>query len=390
MNKEYIPSAVPFFLFGFVYYLITPFFALLFLREDSIVQAALNYIDLDFFNRYYFIDLFCICFFFLFGYFLFTNLSYNNKKKYLNVFSYFNLAPKFLFFVFLSFFFIFLINANRRGFVFLSGYSSYDIVVLGPFVTLTFMSVLFINFFNSTKVKKKFLILFVLTIIIVLSIGSRMFFVLGVISLSLGYISKNKRILRNLFFYIFLFVLLVFVLFIGLWRSSSKEINIIKLISIFIAEPLFTLTSASSYFNNAGGRPTFNLPNDVVASFINFIPTILYPNKVELLNQLTYNKFTESPFGASSLVVNLYSNFGLFYFIYCFLVGCYVGYIRKKAYFSNFFKAVYFTILPLFMFHFFREGFITVFKVLFFNSFILPFILFTFFYIIFNKKNQRD
>ena len=68
------------------------------------------------------------------------------------------------------------------------------------------------------------------------------------------------------------------------------------------------------------------------------------------------------------------------------MIGFLYGYLNKLAKFSIFYRAVYFSLLPLLMFHFFREGFITVIKVMFFNGFILPAIIVLFLYLLFVKK----
>ena len=70
-NKKYlvsdiwIPSAIPIFLFGFIYYLITPFISLVFFADYSLISAALPYIDLNYFDFYYWLDTFSILFFFI-------------------------------------------------------------------------------------------------------------------------------------------------------------------------------------------------------------------------------------------------------------------------------------------------------------------------------------
>jgi len=132
-----------------------------------------------------------------------------------------------------------------------------------------------------------------------------------------------------------------------------------------------------------------NIPVDIAAAFINFIPSFLYPEKMLLISKLTFDENKESPFGASALFSNLYSNFGVFYPIYIFFIGYFYGFLRAKSFWSPFFRAVYFSLLPLLMFHFFREGFITFIKVLIFNGLIFPFLLLSLFYLCF-KTNNKD
>ncbi len=385
MNKRYyIFSPVPFFLFGMVYYLIIPYLGLSYLQDYKFTQIALNYIDLSFFNMAYWSDLFIIFISWYSGYKVFSCVK--SKSIFIDKVSSFKISPLFLFILFTSILLFAISNCFKKGIILFSGYSSYDVTVLGQFTTLIFMSVFFVNFFQIKKSKNMFIILFIIVSSIILGLGSRMFFVLGSISLFLGYLSINIHFLKSIKFYIILFVLFCFVIFIGIWRSSSYELSLEMFVSIFTAEPTFTLVSSSLYIDNIGERPYSGIPKDVLASVVNFVPTILFPDKLEIISNLIDDPSKDSPFGASGLLVNLYSNFGFFYPIYLFFVGGYVGYLRKMAYKSAFFRASYFSILPMFMFHFYREGFITVIKVLFFNAFILPLILLFLLYLILSRK----
>ena len=88
-NKKYlvsdiwIPSAIPIFLFGFIYYLITPFISLVFFADYSLISAALPYIDLNYFDFYYWLDTFSILVFFIIGYKIGSKIKIR-KKSYLD------------------------------------------------------------------------------------------------------------------------------------------------------------------------------------------------------------------------------------------------------------------------------------------------------------------
>ena len=105
------------------------------------------------------------------------------------------------------------------------------------------------------------------------------------------------------------------------------------------------------------------------------MPSVVFPGKIEVINQLTFNSAAESPLGGKSLIVNLYFNFGMFYPIYLIAIGSYFGFLSKKASSSVFYRATYFSALPLLLFLFFREGLITVVKVMFFNGLIVPLVV---------------
>lgn len=381
----WIPSAIPFFLFGFVYYLVTPYLAFTFLDEFSVVKTAEKFINASYFDFRYVMDCVFILLSWISGYIIIRRIK--PKQRLLDNFSKFQSAPIILGSIFLAFLFFLIISAAMNGSVFFSGYSSYDVAVLGQLSTLVLMSVWFIIYFENKKITFFFTCIFLTSSILLLGFGARMFFILGAISLGLHYLSKNKKKLFTPSFILFLFSLGIFIVWIGVWRSNM-ELSTDALLFIFLAEPLFTATSGALYIDNFGGRPVLAFPTDVIASFINFVPTVIFPDKLTLLGEVTYNEYKSSPFGASSIITNMYSNFGIFFPLYFFLMGLFYGSLRKMARFSIFYRAVYFSLLPLLMFHFFREGFITVFKVIFFNGFALPAITIMFLYLLF-KRNAR-
>lgn len=384
-SSLWIPSAIPFFIFGFSYYLITPYLAFTFLQDFSVVKTAEKFIYSSYFDARYLIDCLLIFIFWIFGYSI--SKKTKPKQRIVDRFSNFNSAPIILGALFLTFLFYLVVSAALKGSIFFSGYSSYDVAILGQLSTLVLMSVWFIIYFQSKRITYLFTFIFLVSSIIILGFGARMFFILGAISLSLEYLSSHKRKIFSPFFLIFVSGLAIFIVWIGVWRSNM-DLSLDTLMFIFLAEPLFTATSGALYIDNLGGRPLFALPTDVVASVINFVPTIIFPEKLNVLDSITYNEYKSSPFGASSIITNMYSNFGIFFPLYFLFIGFFYGFLKKMAKVSIFYRAVYFTLLPLLMFHFFREGLITVFKVIFFNGFILPAMTIIFLYLLF-KKNAK-
>ncbi len=258
-----------------------------------------------------------------------------------------------------------LIKAKITGYQFFSGYASYDVSVLGPLATLCFMSMWFYIFFG----KKIFLVSFLIVGILLLGSGSRMFFLLPLISLLL---SKLLRGQSNIIVYGFYFVLVAFfMLAVGLLREGS-EISFDGLLTIGFAEPIFTSIGTLFYFEK--GWPALGFPTDVIAAFVNFVPSVIYSDKQALMDSLTLDQNVFNPFGAQSLLINLYKNFGYFYPVFIFFLGSYFGFLFRYRFF-NIIRTVYIMSLPLIVFHFQREGFITVFKVMFFNGLLFPILL---------------
>jgi len=199
-----------------------------------------------------------------------------------------------------------------------------------------------------------------------------MFFVLSLMALMLGLVSRNKKLMKSVSFYSSVVVLVVFMMVVGIVRQGGTEFGADSLIAVLFAEPLFTSVSGSLYLEHSGGRPTSGVPHDLLAAIIHFIPSIVFPGKIELINAVTFDDNIESPFGAKALLVSLYTNFGMFYPVFTASIGAYYGFLSKKAKNSLFYRATYFSALPVLTFLFFREGISTVIKVLLFNGLLVP------------------
>ncbi|MFG5861343.1 O-antigen polymerase [Metapseudomonas sp. CR1201] len=384
----WIPSAAPFFLFGVVYYLVSPAIALGLLAENRVISAAIEYIGEDYFGWAYFIDILLIVLSFFSGYFLFKRGRKARAESIVDFSASFKLSPILLFFLLSMLLMFFVYRAMAVGAVFFSGYANYDILVLGPFATLIFLSALFHNYFKSRIAKISFFLVFLASSFFMLSLGSRMFFVLGSMTIALGLLSRNKGALKSPLLYLGCGAFLCLVVSVGVWRSGGN-ISLEALLTVFFAEPIFTAASGAAYMNNLGERPVLGAPLDVLASLVNFIPSFVYPEKVLIIEKLIYDENKFSPFGASSIIVNVYSNFGMLYPLYFLCVGGLVGGLNRRAHFSVFYRSIYLSILPLLMFHFFRENFMTVLKVSLFNGFILPFLIVIFIYIFFGTPRSE-
>jgi oligosaccharide repeat unit polymerase len=266
-------------------------------------------------------------------------------------------------------------TASASGVQFFTGYSTYNILVLGPLSTCAFMSAWFVNYFSINKIRFLFLGIYTLSSVLLLGLGSRMHFVLGFMALIIGLVAKNKRLLRSLPFYIAVTTCCLLVIAVGVAREGGREFSTENLMAVFFAESLFSSLSGAVYLENAGGRPPFGVPYDLFASLVNFVPSPIYPEKIELMAELTYSKHQGSPFGGRSLIANVYPNFGYFYPLYIGFIGTYYGYLYKRAHKSVFYRAVYFSALPILVFFFYREPIFTLMKVMFFNGLLVPIIV---------------
>ena len=377
MNKQdaWIPGAVPFFLFGFVYYLVSPAFVFHFLAGDNkLLDSATRYLSSNYFDSSYLLDAVAILLSFLFGYGLGKAVT-TAKPSIADYGSFKTSVTKILALSFGVLIVYFAVVASTSGAGFFTGYSTYNIAILGPFSTCVFLSAWFVNYFSTKQIRLVFLSLFVVCSVLLLGWGSRMFFVLSFMTLMLGLVSKNKWLLRNVWFYGFVAISVLFMIAVSIVREGGREFGSDNLMAFFFAEPFFTSVSGSLYLEGNDGRPLYGVPNDLLAAIIHFVPSAIFPGKIVLINEITFNETVRSPFGATALLVNLYSNFGIFYPIFIASIGFYYGFLYKKARFSVFYRATYFSALPVLTLLFYRESLTTVIKVLFFNGLAVPFFI---------------
>ncbi len=371
-KERWVPSSLPVFGFGVVYYLLAPAFVLKYLAEDNdLLSVAKRYIDPDYFNATYFLDVLVIVASFLLGHWL-AKACTRPRESVLDCGSFqtgyaLSVAASFALLVL-----YFAWTAHAAGAAWFTGYTTYDMGILGPLSTSAFLSVWFLNYFPQRLVRLLFLSLFAFCSLLLLGLGSRMYFVLSTMALVLGLVSRNRDLLRSPRFYGFATGFLVLMVGVGILREGGREFSFDALMAIFFAEPLFTSVSGSLFLELSGGRPVEGVPVDLYASLIHFVPSVIYPEKLEVIRELTANPNIVSPFGARALQVSLYSNFGIYYPLYIAGIGFYLGFLRTKARHSNFYAATYFSALPIMIALFFREGMINVIKVMFFNGLMVP------------------
>lgn len=224
----------------------------------------------------------------------------------------------------------------------------------------------------DAKVRFGFFLIFLCATLILLGLGSRMLVMIAIISAMIDFYYRHKVKGGSLFlFFVAAVLVVVFMLMVGVVRDGS-DVDVQSVIGIFIAEPLFTSIGSIRYFIFTDGRPYVNFPFDVVAGFVNFVPSIIFPQKVAIFELLGGLDWNYSPFGASALLVNLYKNFGMAYPIFMMVLASYFTFLQINSRISGLYRSIYFSCLPLLLFYVHREGFVTVIKVLLFNGLILP------------------
>jgi len=237
--------------------------------------------------------------------------------------------------------------------LFMGGYFiDYNKTERGPLITLS----LFI--FSIAIIKSKYvsffknwqMILYWLIALFILTLGTRLYFLSSLITILAIYYS-NKKNINIINFFVFALLFSVIFSIIGILRQGN--IFTVKVISyIFLAEPLYTSYSMFSFlkFNNL---PLLNLPYGLFIDFINFVPTILIPDKINLMETLNKSEYIyTSPLGAKNIFVSLMENFGIFgSFIFFILFSFFTTILSKKMAYS------YYILLGVICFSFFRDPF---------------------------------
>lgn len=140
---------------------------------------------------------------------------------------------------------------------------------------------------------------------------------------------------------------------IGMLRLGS--FNLAGLGFFLFAEPLFTDISGISFVLGDNWH-WFAFPGEFISSFVNIIPSSIWPDKVDHIVQLTdlYPEY-QSPFGAQSIIVATIGNFGFIGgLMFVGAVGAFLGRAALKATTPHS-RALYCLLVSILPFIFFRD-----------------------------------
>jgi len=403
MNNRLLPTGfflinpMLFFSIGFIYYLLTPVFSLAVLVADTpfdladipfdLLFQANKYISLSFFDMYYFLDVFIILVTFYLGYRFSFFINYKLTYSRFDLVAMSKNSAMTLAVVFVVMSLGLVMYSISLGVVFFSGYRHFNVTILGSLSTLAYISLFCSIFFYEPMYKYIFLSIFIGIAVLLLGLGSRNIVLNGFISLAVYKVWLSPQILKSYKLYFVLLLLMLSMIAIGIWRSGY-EFSLNMMISHFFADALFVMTSASSYLQNIGVRPVLEFPSSLFAGVVNFLPSLLFPQKIQIIAEMVNDHNMFSPFGASSIIVNLYSNFGMLYPIYIFFMAILYTYLYQRACISTFYRSIYIVILPLLMFQFFNQPLYSLVKLLFYNGIIIPFTIMVFFSFFINAHKR--
>jgi hypothetical protein len=200
----------------------------------------------------------------------------------------------------------------------------------------------------------------------ILTLGTRLYFLSSLITIFAMYYTIRKQIKVIHFFFIIFFFALIFSM-IGVLRQGGT-LRSDRIVFIFFGEPFFTGYSLFSFLK-LNDLPWLNMPNGLMVDVINLLPTVLMPDKGELMKTLYVSNYEYvSPLGAKNVFVSLMENFGILgSFVFIVFLAFIVAMLYKKLRYS------FFIIIGVLCFSFFRDPFsVSIIKYIFQISLIGP------------------
>jgi hypothetical protein len=368
-----------FFIFGFLYYLILPLIVgeySFFVDYPGMSRWHDDFLLLD--QQKITVYLLTISTFFLsFFVFSFLSILFNIKLK-CRISRNFRVHSQlywvncicFPLIIFVLFILILNFNLLVQGY----GVEHNKIAAVKGMLTTSTMVLLYISLVNYISEYKHYITKPVLFSVIFLSFilifsGTRMYSLIVILAFLGHYISYkivNKKLLLFVSVAVFLLLLLV-----GLLRMGT-DIELDLLAYIFLAEPIFTWWSASTYLS--GNEFNFlSVPISFFSSIVNFVPSFLLPDKSTYMVNLFDLAIFEAPLGANSIFVGIQADFGYFFgLIYFCILGCAYSILSMLARYNCYVRAYYLCCCAVLPFQFFRDGFFIVNKQLLWNFLIVP------------------
>lgn len=358
------------FIIGLTYYCLLPLLSINILNDNSIVQIFNSRFLKPEFDIFILLLAF-YCPFFYFGF----NIKLNFKG--IN----FSLNRSNYYFILLFFLISSILILDINEILFPVGYTEgYDTAHRGQLTTLYLMCIWWFIFFDKEPAFRGYQFFFTILILIsginLLSLGSRLGFLTGLIAIFVNFYIKNTfSILKYIYTYILITLIVIVIVIIGVLRDGSN-ISLDGFINIIQAESIFIYMSVPSYLNGEA-LPLMNAPIDLIPTLIGMIPSSMFPNKFELMDLYSAIPSDKSSgMGGGNHLIVLLANFGL---IFMPLMGILEGILLRVAIsssiYSKFNYASCISIISLLPFIWFREGMQTPIKLILVNFVFLPFIL---------------
>jgi hypothetical protein len=373
-KKYYLFDHKLLFLFGYLFYFITPYVVGIADSFEgypgiSLYQSFFKRIPQSKLESYALITLSWLPAFFL-GHLCFK--LFKPVKKNLDTFPETPLSHSTSYVAILLLFVLVLFGYLSRNSLF-GGYSSYDVNTRGKMSTLLIAFNYFLMYQLISKQKLSFWLLVgtIITSFLLLTQGGRMYVfqtILIWVMYKTSFAAKRFKPIQISIVAVCCFLVGGFV---GLWRMGAS-IDTEKLAYSFFAEPVFTWFSTSTYLIS-NDIPLFNFPLNFITSFFNLIPNTIVSLQPYVVSTSSMVQGYESPLGADSMWSNVVINFGsVGSFFFVLITGFMLSFLRHLSEYSRFAAVYYIMVCGLLPFQFFRDGFYLINKQLFFNFLLLP------------------
>jgi hypothetical protein len=255
----------------------------------------------------------------------------------------------------------------------LGNYANYDVGARGKMSTLLIIFNFFMMYLLIGEKAKPILIMSgtVITAAILLFMGGRMY-VFQTFIIMLVYktsFSSQRWTVPKIILFSGLGMLVGSAF--GLWRMGSA-LGFESASYSFFAEPAFTWFSTITFLSN-NEIPLFNWPANFLSSFVNLVPNTLVSLRPYLVSLESMAAGYKNPLGADSVWSTIVINFGsIGSVIFIFITGFFLNFLRDNSYRSRFGAVYYIMVCGMLPFQFFRDGFFILNKQLFFNFLIFP------------------
>jgi hypothetical protein len=267
----------------------------------------------------------------------------------------------------------------------------YDANPRGLLSTLYLVAIwwyIYLNTTGSSKLQQAVTIVIIsLTGMNLLTLGTRLSVVSGLISLLVFYIiyvkkATSTRTMMIIKSFAFAVAIGLAMSSIGLLRGA-EVISAEGLLGIFAAEPVFIYASVLSYFDTDTIH-IFAIPWDLITGIIGSIPSFLFPDKADFfLTFSTRSVDAYSGFGGVHHLVVLLSNFGLLGFPFvAFVEGVCLGSLIRRVNVNSFYRAASLSSIGILTFMLYREGLQTPIKLILFNFMLLPYLAIRFIFLL--------
>lgn len=240
-----------------------------------------------------------------------------------------------------------------------SGYvGGYDPIIMGPIATLQLLILFQYLVLKASGLRvaaRLNLVLLVVSSVVLLSMGGRLYVATALAAILFYKWNWETRVAsarRHAMMWAFLLI----VVFAMLGMLRMGVFNPFFVLLYMFLEPLFTSISAYSVMRGDWGLLADN-PNDFLISFVNIVPSWLWPGKAAFIESSVEEFRIFAPFGAKSIVASTVQNFGFAGGLtFVAIVGFVMGRSRINAT-SPISVAFYCYLVGLLLFIFFRDPF---------------------------------